>query len=287
MKRKTTFLLTILMTAALGWVQAQISMPMPSPVASVSTTVGLTDITIDYFRPGVKGRKIFGQGSDYLQPYGQIWRTGANNGTVLKFSTDVKLAGQDVKMGEYLVFTVPGKDEWKFMLYSDLSIGGNTAAYNKSNEVLNISVKPEKTAETVERLTFQITDISEDNTSAHIQMTWENVSLEIPVTVNFDEVVMAEIEAKTQVNPNNYIQAANYYYATGRDLDKALEWINMGLAANPNAFWNIHLKAQILAKMGRKQEAIATATESMDKAKASGNDFGYVKRNQDLIDSLN
>jgi len=279
-------LITLLLMITLGFAHAQINMPMPSPSGSVSSTVGLTEITIDYFRPGVKGRQIFGAGSDYLQPYGTLWRTGANNGTVLTLGSEAQIGGQRVAAGEYLIFTIPGANEWQFMLYEDLSIGGNTAAYDKSKEVLNISVKPMKTAGLVERLTFQITDISEDNTSANIEMSWENTAIQIPVTVDFDEMVMAEIKAKTQVNPNNYIAAANYYYNTDRDLDQALEWINKGLEANPNAFWNIHVKAQILAKMGKKNEAIAAANESMEKAKASGNDFGYVKRNQDLINSL-
>ncbi len=287
MKRKLLInCLSIALMVAFSTANAQINMPQPSPAGSVSTTVGLTDITIDYSRPGVKGRKIFGEGSDFLQPYGQIWRTGANNGTFLTLSTDAMIAGQSVPAGKYLIFTVPGADEWRFMLYNDLSIGGNTAAYNKDNEVLNVAVKPNKLSNTVQSLTFQIHDISADNTEANIMMAWENVSLRIPVKVNFDEVVMAEIKAKTQVDPNIYIQAANYYYSTGRDLDQALAWIDKGLEANPNAFWNIHVKAQILAKMGKKKEAIETANESIAKAKASGNDFGYVKRNEDLIASL-
>ncbi len=287
MKRTTTLFLSLLLTCTMGFVQAQINIPAPSPAGSVSSTVGLTDITIDYFRPGVKGRMIFGEGSDYLQPFGTLWRTGANNGTVLKLSTDVTIAGQKVSAGEYLIFTIPGKDTWRFMLYDDLSIGGNTAAYDADHEVLNVELAPYKTSKLIERLTFQITDISADNTSAMIHMAWENTALDVPVTVDFDEIVMADIASKTQVNPNNYVAAANYYYATDRDLEQALEWIDKGIEANPNAFWNIHLKAQILAKLGRKEEAIATATKSMETAKASGNDFGYVKRNQDLIDSLN
>ncbi|MEJ2005644.1 MAG: DUF2911 domain-containing protein, partial [Cyclobacteriaceae bacterium] len=181
MKRTFTFLLILLMTCTIGCFQSQINIPMASPSGSVSSTVGLTDITIDYFRPGVKDRKIFGSGDDYLQPYGIVWRTGANNGTVLTLGTDVKIGGKDVAKGEYLIFTIPGETEWRFMLYDDLSIGGNTAAYDENHEVLNVGISPGKTAELVERLTFQITDISEDNTSANIEMKWENTRLVIPV----------------------------------------------------------------------------------------------------------
>ena len=268
---------------------SQISTPQASPAGSVYSKVGLTDVTIDYFRPKVKGRKIFGEGKDYLQPYGETWRSGANSGSKLTLSTDVQIAGTKVPAGEYLIFTVPGKDEWKFMLYSDLSIGGNVSAYDTKNEVVSATVKPTKLGQKVETLTFNIADISEDNTSANIQLAWDDVSIKIPMKVEFDEVVMKEIAAKTKVNPTNYIVAANYYYNTGKDLNQALEWVNMYLAEGDNSkqFWNVHLKAQILAKMGKKKEAIETAKKSIEAAKASPQgDFGYVKRNEDLIASL-
>lgn len=287
MKKTLLTILTVCMVAILG--QAQIETPQPSPAGSVYTKVGLTDVTIDYFRPKMRGRQIFGEGADYLQPYGTLWRAGANSGTKLTLSTDVKIAGQDVKAGEYLIFLTPGKDEFKFMLYSDLSIGGNVGNYDKANEVMMATAPVTALSTPVEALTYQITDLTADNTGASIQMNWENVSVKVPMTVSFDDIVMAEIKAKTQVNPGNYVAAANYYFTTGKDLNQALEWINQYLAVggNSNQFWNVHLKAQILAKLGKKKEAIATAEESMAKAKANpSGDFGYVKRNEDLIKSL-
>lgn len=277
------YVLSAVYVAAFTNLSAQIQMPQASPPGSVSTTVGLTDITIDYARPKVKGRQIFGEGSDYLQPYGQIWRSGANAGSILTLSTEATIGGTKVPAGQYLIFTIPGKDTWQFMLYEDLSIGGNVAAYDESDEVMRTSVSPVKLDEPVETLTFNIADISEDNTSASLQLEWADVQLNVPITVSFDDIVMKDIEAKTRVNPNNYIQAANYYYTTSRDLDKALEWINMGLEANPNAFWNVHLKAKILAAMDRKDEAVSTAEKSMQLAKEAPSDFGYIKLNEDLI----
>lgn len=266
--------------------QAQITIPQPSPAGSVTTQVGLTDVHIDYFRPKVKGRMIFGEGDSFLQPYGQLWRTGANAGSKISFSTDVEVAGTPVAAGEYLIFTVPGASEWHFMLYADLSLGGNVASYDETHEVLRTTVTPMQLSMPVETLTFNIADISEDNTTAHIEMAWADVSIKVPVKVDFDATVMAAIEANTRVDANNYIQAATYYHTTGRDLNQALEWVNLYFAEGTHSheFWNIHLKAQILAKLGNAQEAIATAEESMTKAQANENgDFGYVKRNQDLI----
>lgn len=283
-------LLTILASACLIFgVDAQINTPLPSPEGSVYSKVGLTDVTIEYYRPKVKGRTIFGSGDEALEKYGNIWRTGANSGSVLKINSPITIAGTQVEPGEYLIFTIPGENEWTFMLNSDKSIGGNVAAYKKETEVVRTTVKPTKLGRSIETLTFMISDISENNTSAAIEMIWSDVSIKVPFTVDFDEIVMKDIAAKTKVNPTNYVQAANYFYAMDKDLNQALEWMNMYLANEntKNQFWNIHLKAQILAKMGKKKEAIETAKKSIEIAKASPNgDFGYIKRNEDLIASL-
>lgn len=282
-------LVAILAICMVYSVEAQIETPQPSPAGSVYAKVGLTDVTIDYFRPKVKGRKIFGEGSDYLQPFGQIWRAGANTGSKLTLSTDVMIGGKEVKAGEYLIFAVPGKDEWTFHLYSDLSLGGNVAGYKKENEVMMTSVKPTKLANMVESLTYNIADVSEDNSSANIELAWADVSIKVPMKVDFDKQVMASIEANTQVNPQNYVAAANYFLSAGKDLNKALEWMNMYLAVGENSkqFWHVHTKARILAAMGNKKEAKATAQKSLEMAKASPRgDFGYIKRNEDLIAGL-
>ncbi|RED97018.1 DUF2911 domain-containing protein [Marinoscillum furvescens] len=274
---------------AFGTAYAQIDMPQPSPAGSVTSKVGLTDVTVDYFRPKMKGRAIFGEGSDFLVPFGQVWRTGANSGSKLTLSTDATIAGTKVEAGTYLIFTKPGKDSWDFMLYSDLSLGGNVNGYDKSKEVLSTSVKPEKVSPAVETLTFNISDISEDNTSANIQLTWSDVSVKVPIEVSFVDEVMAQIEKATQVNPTVYVQAANFYLSQNKDLEQALEWMNLYLAQGNNSkqFWHVHTKAKILAALDQKKEAIATAKNSLELAENNPQgDFGYVKRNKDLIKSL-
>src|SRR5687768_12461950 len=147
-------LLTILLIAVCVVAEAQITTPMPSPTATVSTLVGLTDVKVAYSRPKMKGRKIYGTGADFLVPYGEIWRTGANNGTVISFGDDVKVEGTDVKKGDYLVFTIPGEAEWTVMLYSDVNAGALTSAnYDKTKEVARFTAKPEKLTEKVETFT--------------------------------------------------------------------------------------------------------------------------------------
>jgi tetratricopeptide (TPR) repeat protein len=291
MKHKLQTILSLCLVALLASniSIAQILSPQPSSAGSVSSTVGLTDVKIDYFRPKMKGRKIFGEGKDYLQPYGQLWRAGANSGSKITLSTDVEIAGKKVAAGEYLIFATPGASEWSFMLYSDISLGGNVGGYDKAKEVMMATVKSTKLSTPVENLTYNITDISENSTSANIELTWADVSVKVPMTVSFDEAVMASIEKNTQVNAGNYPAAANYYLNSGKDLNKALEWMNTYLAIGKNSeqFWQIHTKAKILAKMGNKKEAIATAKESLEKAKASDRgDFGYIKLNEDFIAGL-
>jgi tetratricopeptide (TPR) repeat protein len=282
------FGLSILLIGTLE-LNAQINIPQPSAKAKVETTVGLTDVSISYFRPSVKDRQIFGEGDDYLQPYGVLWRAGANSGSVLTLSTDATIAGNKVEAGEYLIFMTPGENEWEFKLYSDLSLGGNVGNYDESNEVISVIQEVEKLDEKVETLTYQISDISADNKTANIHFSWENASLKIPFEVSYDEIVMAQIEQNTKVNPRNLITAANYYYTTGKDLNQALKWVDAYLAEGNNSaqFWNLYLKAQILAKLGNKKEAKKVAEKSIELAKKnSSGDFGYIKRNQDLIDSL-
>ncbi len=265
---------------------AQINTPQPSPAGSVSSTVGLTEITIDYFRPGVKGRQIFGTGDSFLVPYGEMWRTGANSGSKLTISTDANIGGTDVKAGTYLIVTVPGADEFEFMLYSDPSIGGNLSAMEDDKIAMRTKVPVTEFQYDIGSMTFAITSISADNTSADIWFGWEKTVFTVPVKVDYDDMVMAQIEKNTMVNPVNYVQAANYYFNTGKDMEKALQWMNMYFESGDfgHQFWNIHTKAAILAKLGRDKEAIETAEMSLKKAEANENgDFGYIKRNKDLI----
>lgn len=274
--------------ASVNVATAQITLPSPSPAGSVSAKVGLVDVQIDYSRPKMKGRQIFGAGDDYLVPFDKLWRTGANSGSVLTTSGDLKVAGNELPAGEYLLLTIPGADSWTVIFYKDKSIGGNMSAHKEENEQFRVSVKPGKRTEAVEALTFNIADISEDNTTAAIELAWEHTSVKVPVLADYDEEVMKQIEASTKVNVRNYLAAANYYYNTGRDLDQAIAWIDLYLAAgNEGQFWNTHLKAQMQAKNGDKKGALATAEASLAMAKkAEGGDFGYIKRNEDLIASL-
>lgn len=289
-KTKLFGLLIAVLCATVAFdVTAQIDAPAPSPTGTSSTKVGLTDIEIAYSRPQMKGRKIFGEGDDFLVPFGKRWRAGANRGTVITFSTDVKVADTDVPAGEYLLILTPGASTWEVILYSDKSLGSNVNGAEEDKITVKANISASKLTEAVQSLTYQITDLSEDSKNANIQMAWENTAINIPVAVNFDDIVMKAIAENTVVKPSNLMAAANYYYKADKDLDQALEWVNTYLAVEGNnkQFWNMHLKAKILAKQGNKKEAIKVANESKKLAMASERgDFGYIKRNDDLIKSL-
>ncbi len=284
----TILIISVLLGANDAW--SQITLPAPSPAGKVYSKVGLTDVKITYSRPKMRDRKIFGEGDDYLVPFGKMWRTGANAGTLITFSDDVIISGDTVPEGEYMILTIPGADEWTVIFYKDASIGGSMNSYKEEDAQLKVNETPGKLTETVQVLTFNIADIHPENTGAAIELAWENTSVKVPFEVDFDSKVMAAIEANTKVNSRNYVTAANYYFDTGKDSKQALEWITMYFAADESyrsQFWNLHLMAQIQKAAGDIEGAKATAEESLEKAKkAEGGDFGYIKRNEEFLESL-
>jgi hypothetical protein len=275
------FLVILFAAASLG-AAAQIQTPAASSAGSVSSKVGLTDVKIEYSRPKMKGRKIFGEGSGFLVPFGKIWRTGANNGTSIEFSDDVKVEGAAVPKGKYLIFTWPGGAEWTVSLYKDLELGGNTGGYDTAKEQARFKVKAENLAEKVETFTMAIGDISEDNTRARVQIAWENTSAKFGVTVDYDTKIMDGLD-------NTSMVAARYYFDTKKNPKTALKWINEYFSDGKHAeeFWNLNFKAQVQKELGDKAGAIASAQKSTEIAKKNKDgDFGYIKRNDELIKSL-
>jgi len=265
--------------------KAQVQTPQASSPATVTNVVGLTEVKIEYARPKAKGRKIFGEGNDFLVPYGRLWRTAANQGSKITFSDDVKFGGSDVPKGSYLLLTIPGASEWTVILYKDVAMGGNTQDYTQSKDQARITVKAEKLTEKVETFTLEISDIAENSKTANIQISWENTSVKAPITVDFDSKVMKSIEASTKVSPNNLYQAALYYLENNKDLKQASEWITTAATSSPDAYWIWYTKARILKGLGDKKGAAESATASKAAAEKAKN-ADYVKMNDELIKGL-
>ncbi len=258
----------------------QVNTPAPSPTSTVEQEFGLSTVTIEYSRPGVKGRTVFGD----LVPYGKVWRTGANASTKISFSSDVKLEGNDVPAGKYALYTIPGETEWTILIYKDLNLGGNVAAYDEANELVRFKVTPVKMGMSVESFTIDINDLRDD--SATLGLIWSDVYVPIKMSIDTKSAVIAQIERFAE-NPkralaNNYYSAAGYYLSIDKDLDKALEWITEAVQIRPEAFWISRRKALIEAKLGKYKEAIKTAEMSKEAAIKAKND-DYVKMNNDSI----
>lgn len=277
--------LILLLAAACFAAEAQVVTPAASPSATVSTVVGLTDIKVEYFRPQMRGRKIFGDGPEYLTPYGRLWRTGANGGTAITFSDDVTVEGIKVPKGKYLILTIPGASEWTVSLYSDVSLGGNLQAYDKSKEVANFKVKPVTLPQPVETFTVNIGDISNDSKQAKVEIAWEKTSVKFTVGVEYDSKVMASIESTKDMNPFDLFQAAVYYLENGKDLKQAMTWITKAEESIKDAYWLQYQKARIQQGLGDKKGALATAKASLENAKAA-DDLSFQKMNQALIAAL-
>lgn len=254
---------------------AQIQTPAASPTEKTEITVGLTDVHITYSRPSMKGRTIFS--ADGLVPYGKIWRTGANAATKIEFSDDVKLGGTDVKAGAYAILTKPMAVEWEVMLFP--YEGGSWGSYLEKEPVATVSADVAEFPTNVETFTISVGNISKEG--ANIYMMWENTMVALPLEVSFDERVEAAI-AKVMAGPSSrdYYLAASYYHDNDKDLDQALEWIQM--ANKDPRYWQLRSEAMIHASMGNYVAAIADAKSSSEMASEAGND-GYVRMNDKSI----
>jgi hypothetical protein len=274
---KKLLVLSVAMFLAVFSINAQdLKTPRPSPMAKVNQEFALGEISLDYSRPSVKGRTVFGD----LVPFGKMWRTGANYSTKITVTDIIQIEGNKVEPGTYAIYTIPGKDKWEIMLYSDLKLGGNVAKYDKANEVLRFSVTPTAVTEKVETFTINLADLRDN--SATLEMVWENTRVPIKITAEIDETIMANIK-KTVIEDNRpYYTAARYYYDNDKDLNKALEWIKIAAAKRPDAYWVKMQQARIEHKLGKKKEAIATAKEVQKIAGEKKND-DYVKMATELI----
>jgi hypothetical protein len=258
---------------------AQLVTPAASQQATVTQRVGLTDITLKYFRPSLKGRKMFGE----TLPFGSAWRTGANNATTLTFKEEVTVEGIKVPAGEYALYTIPGATEWTVVLNKNTKLGGSTHQYKVEDDVARFKVKPTKTATTTETLTINFADLT--TSTANLEIVWENTAAKFKIASEVDSKVMAQIQEQVingqNVSADLYAAAANYYLDNKKDPKLALTWIKKANEKDPK-FWNLHAQAKIQAMNKDFKGAIATAEKSIALAKEAKND-DYVRMNEKAI----
>lgn len=271
--------LTLLICVVLGSISmnGQISTPAPSPAAKIMQTVGLTDVTVEYSRPSMRGRTIFGD----LVPYDKLWRTGANKNSMVTFSDDITIAGQVVKAGSYAVFTKPGQTSWEVIFYSDTNNWGTPQDWDDSKVAAKTNIEVYTMPMDVESFTMSIDQLHNDG--ATLGILWANVYIGVPFEVPTSEKAVKSIESVMNgPSANDYFAAASYYHEEGKDLSKAKEWIDKAVSMNDKAFWMMRRQSLIYAQMGDTKGAIEAAKKSMAAAEAAGN-ADYVKMNKDSL----
>lgn len=276
---KKIFLTLSVAVCLLQGAQAQqLKTPQPSPAATIKQEFALSSVEVSYSRPAVRNRAIFGD----LVPYGKIWRTGANGATTITFGEDVQFGGKPVPAGKYGLLTIPGATEWVVIITKQLDVTG-PAAYKQDQDVARVTIRPESLPFTLESFMIGFDNIQ--GTTMNMDIVWDKTVVSVPIKANIDGKIMAQIDELQKSDKFPYFQAAMYYMENGKDMNKALTWLNKASEQNPSAFWVHHQRASCLAKLGKKADAIAAANKSIELAKAAKND-DYVTLNQKLLATL-
>ncbi len=263
----------------------KVEFPQVSQHTVVKQRIGLTDIEVDYSRPNKNDRAIFGG----LVPFDKPWRTGANTATKLKISAPVKFGDKEVPAGEYVLYTIPGKDQWTLILSKNVKAQALTDQ-KPGDEVARVTAKPALTLATpAETFTIGFEDLRAN--SAIFYLEWDKTRVPVKLTTNDVEKVMQGIDATIKSGEPQeagfYYSAASFYFDQRKDLPQALKWVDQAIEKNPQAYFMQYKKAQILAKLGNKKEAVAAAEKSIELLKASPNpDETAIANSKALIDNL-
>lgn len=279
------YLVALVMTAIMSVTAVAQELPKPSPAAKVEQRIGLTDVSVVYSRPSVKGRVIFGD----LVAYDKIWRTGANLNTLVTFSDDVKVEGQALKAGTYSFFLTPSKEgDWK-VIFNSVVDGWGTGKYDAANDVLTLTAKPVTLANVQESMLFTFENLSK--TQGELRFAWDKVSLSLKIEVDVDKKVWENVvKAVAEVTDENkvevYRNAAKHAASTKQRLEEGLKWINASIEAK-ESWYSYWVKADVQHAAGDNKGAIASAKKAIElgeaDAKENGKEFGYKERLEKAI----
>jgi len=291
------FALLVLCSAQVAQAQAPaVRLPRPSQKATVMQTIGVTDVTITYSRPGVKGRKIWGDppataatGTATLDdssarakdapivPYGHVWRTGANEATMFAVTDDVLINGQKLPAGTYSLHTIPGRDEWTIIFNSDAGQWGSFS-YDQKKDVLRVKAKPQAAAENQEWLSFGVPEVTPN--SARVVLRWEKIAVPFTVEVpNVETVMRSKIDAAIAANPTDWriqLAVANAY-ANDEKWDEAMRWVDQSIKVK-ETYQNLAARANLLYLSGKKAEGIAAAEIAIQRGKADKVDTARLEK---------
>ena len=265
---------------------AQINKPAPSPSAKLSQDVGLTKVHIEYSRPGVKGRKIFGG----LEKYDAVWRTGANACTKITFENNAMMAGQEVPKGTYSLFTIPKEGKtWTFILNKDTTLWG-AGGYDPAKDLFRVEVAVETLPMLVETMTIDLANFHTNG--ADLQISWEKSRVSVPIVVDSDTLVFAEIDAKVlnaegEISARTYYDAAMFYVEKNKDLPLAAKWLDKAVEMSPDAFWQVYQQGELALKLGDPVKARGCMEATMRIAKESPRgDFGYIAKAKEFLEKM-
>jgi hypothetical protein len=276
---RAIILTLLLFTVNLGF--SQINTPRVSPASEVEQMVGLTEIEIEYSRPSIRGREVFGN----LVPFGKVWRTGADNSTKISFDTDVIISGKTIQSGTYSIFSIPDKESWEIIFYSDVELWGVPRDWSENKIVFSsmFDVKKLKKSNTVETFTISFNDLT--NNDVNMCISWENTSVEIKIEVPTRSMVESDINKVLIDNPksSDYYAAAVFYRQENINPDKALEWINKAIEMNESPrFWQYRQQSLIMAANDKFADAVDAAKKSLNLAIEADNQ-DYIKMNRESI----
>lgn len=253
--------------------------PQPSPTQTIKQNFGLSNVELSYSRPGIKGRKIFGD----LVPFGKVWRTGANSASTLTFGDAVTIGGTKIPAGKYGLLTIPDKKNWIIIISKQTDVT-SPADYKQDQDVVRVEANTMSMNEPLETFTMQFANVKP--TTCELHMMWDKTAVALPISTDVETKVMAQIDQLMNKDNRPYFNAAMYYMDNGKDLNQALVWFDKAVELQPAAFFIHHQRANCLARLGRKEEAKAAAEKSKALAIEQKND-DYVRLNEKLLAELN
>ncbi|WP_264550866.1 DUF2911 domain-containing protein [Flavobacterium sp. N2038] len=274
--KKILIALAIIITPFVS--EAQVKTPQASPKGYIKQTVGLTDVEVTYSRPGARGRAVFGN----LVPFGKLWRTGANENTIINFGDDVVIDGKTLKKGKYAIYTIPKIESWEVIFYLSTDNWGLPENWSDAYVALRTTVKENALPTPVETFTIGINGL--DPNFGYLEMSWENSHVALKFEVPTAKMATASIE-KTLAGPtaNDYFAAAQYLFQSNGNIDTARTYVDKSLdMSTDKPYFILRLKSLIQAKQGDKKGAVETAKASLAAAETANNQ-DYVKMNKDSI----
>ena len=284
---KYLFLILMLRISLICSSQILISLPEASKYSEVHQTIGFTEIGIEYSRPNINGRTIFGT----MLPYGSVWRTGANANTKIELSEDVFFGNKRVKKGKYALYTIPELDQWTIILNADTTLWGHYG-YKDSLDVVRFKVSPLRNSHFVESFSISFQNLSQKG--GMLVLEWDTLKVPIPIRIDWgsqDKMMLTKIDSVLALPDDredpmfvshDYLHAAMYYHNNNHDPNKALEWVNKAVSIKLVSYFPYY-KAEILAKMKRYDEAISASELGLSIFMKSGSNKEWIWRYQQQI----